>query len=543
MADVLDDAKIYSTFSDINGRFHNGFYKRAENIPINYFINKLVEGYQLILTGHSLGAAVAAMVTIKLLYLPDITQKYSNNITFIGYGCPSIADVYFKKENDAKYKDNFIFIKNQDDIVVEIFEYISYSVYEKKLNDDISTTKTLVSFMSHILPYIGDSLNLEKLKSICQQMLLVGNTLSKVFVPEYTHFGSLFVLSNNGLEKVNKFETDIENFYDFLNNPDKLINKVQDHYIKNYLRKLKNSYFQDLIDMKNRNRNLQVINLDDLKIKNLNLNEIKYNLNMYKSKHNTEIYLSIGYFENFEYLVAINFKLGQHLIYFDNKIDLIIDAGMLLFKFNCSNHLLYDSNGNHLHSTFIFQFYSHFNENPVQIKISSSNEIKEGSNPKQREIQNMPFDLLYLHAAYYIQAISRMESDTRNDIKNKEFISTKNELLAKFDLLDQILEEIWNEKYKKGYVYSENDINEIKYLAIEYLEYLKIKNQEDRFELIENLNAIEFENRLVGFRKHILNTINEKDGSKKLLKKIIPYLYEIQCTYEPLSRQPGRSSG
>ena len=56
--------------------------------------------------------------------------------------------------------------------------------------------------MSHILPYIGGSLYLEKLKSICQQMLLVGNKLFKVFVPEYTHFGSLFVLNNNGLEKV-----------------------------------------------------------------------------------------------------------------------------------------------------------------------------------------------------------------------------------------------------------------------------------------------------------------------------------------------------
>ena len=106
ISDILGDAKIYPVINEYSGRFHSGFFKRAENVPIDYFIKKLIDGNELVFTGHSLGAAVGAMVTINLLYLPDMTHKYSNKIYFVGYGCPSIADIYFKKDINEKYKNN-----------------------------------------------------------------------------------------------------------------------------------------------------------------------------------------------------------------------------------------------------------------------------------------------------------------------------------------------------------------------------------------------------------------------------------------------------
>jgi len=39
------------------------------------------------------------MITIKILYMSDMTTKFSDKIMFIGYGCPSIADIYFQIEN------------------------------------------------------------------------------------------------------------------------------------------------------------------------------------------------------------------------------------------------------------------------------------------------------------------------------------------------------------------------------------------------------------------------------------------------------------
>ena len=129
--DILDDVKIYPVIGNY-GRFHNGIYKRAETVPCLHFFEKLIEGYNLVFTGHSLGAATGAMITIKLLESIDMTEKYAKNITFIGYGCPSIADIYFKDKIEARHKDRFFFIKNQEDIVVEILDYVSYLIYEKK---------------------------------------------------------------------------------------------------------------------------------------------------------------------------------------------------------------------------------------------------------------------------------------------------------------------------------------------------------------------------------------------------------------------------
>lgn len=80
----------YNTFPDCNCTVHSGFYKSVENIyPSVYsFIQKLLHlypSYEVIVTGHSYGAAIAQLIGMEL---------FKNNITSIvyNYGQPRVGN-------------------------------------------------------------------------------------------------------------------------------------------------------------------------------------------------------------------------------------------------------------------------------------------------------------------------------------------------------------------------------------------------------------------------------------------------------------------
>lgn len=97
-ADVIDDKRIQSKLNDYVGRCHSGYDSRTQNVPLGYIEELLAQCFELIFTGHSLGAAVSVLVAVKLLLLPYVTEKIAEKILFIGFGCQSIADIYFKNE-------------------------------------------------------------------------------------------------------------------------------------------------------------------------------------------------------------------------------------------------------------------------------------------------------------------------------------------------------------------------------------------------------------------------------------------------------------
>ena len=77
--------------------------------------------------------------------------------------------------------------------------------------------------------------------------------------------------------------------------------------------------------------------------------------------------------------------------------------------------------------------------------------------------------------------------------------------------------------------YTENELNEIQILANDYLEDLQIKLNENNTNEYRNIfKNVTFENDLIGFKKHILDTINVEDSSKQILQNIVPYLYELK---------------
>jgi hypothetical protein len=114
------------------GEFHSGFLEKSEQVPVEFFIEKIVnEKYKIVFTGHSLGAAVAGLVAIRVLFNKQIfgNKKFSSRILFIGFGSPVFADDKFKKYVEIYYKNNFHFYFNESDIVPNLSSFRHFGLF------------------------------------------------------------------------------------------------------------------------------------------------------------------------------------------------------------------------------------------------------------------------------------------------------------------------------------------------------------------------------------------------------------------------------
>ena len=72
--------------------------------------------------------------------------------------------------------------------MVEILDYISYLIYNK----EVDNCYKLISFIGSIFE---DFFNIKNIKELCQRANFLIKKMSKLIIPNYKHFGTLFKLT------------------------------------------------------------------------------------------------------------------------------------------------------------------------------------------------------------------------------------------------------------------------------------------------------------------------------------------------------------
>lgn len=164
----LDDLQVkqvsYYTYPECNCKIHNGFYNSALNIK-NQTLESLINlkreypNYNVIVTGHSFGAAISQIIGMELV-------KEGINLDIYNYGQPRIGDKKYADFVNTKLKHYWRFTHNKDIVphlppiegfsyyhsCREVFENINNKLYlcsesdceDPKCADQYSTSQTLV---------------------------------------------------------------------------------------------------------------------------------------------------------------------------------------------------------------------------------------------------------------------------------------------------------------------------------------------------------------------------------------------------------------
>lgn len=104
-SDVVADLKAWKSSSKYQGRVHAGF--KDETVKLMPMVEKFVEkhkGKKIFVTGHSLGAAIATVVTTRLPVKPVATYTY---------GSPRVGNRKFRKHFNIDYSC-YRFVNNND---------------------------------------------------------------------------------------------------------------------------------------------------------------------------------------------------------------------------------------------------------------------------------------------------------------------------------------------------------------------------------------------------------------------------------------------
>lgn len=112
----FDDFKIlripYETWPECNCTVHNGFYKMTRRIKNDVIekinvIRKNKPNYTIIINGHSLGSAIADLLSMEL-------AKENIESMVYGYGKPRIGDIKYAKFYNTKIKEHYRHTHNKD---------------------------------------------------------------------------------------------------------------------------------------------------------------------------------------------------------------------------------------------------------------------------------------------------------------------------------------------------------------------------------------------------------------------------------------------
>ncbi|KAI5061369.1 hypothetical protein GOP47_0023874 [Adiantum capillus-veneris] len=127
VSDALVDLNIvHRTVSLGEGAAHAGFLDRAKSIPLDYFRRLLVRNERVVLAGHSLGGAVASLLTLRLL---EATGRWCHEqVQCYTFGSPFFADYQLAKYINMRYKRHFVHLVSRNDFVPKVMP-VAYTLY------------------------------------------------------------------------------------------------------------------------------------------------------------------------------------------------------------------------------------------------------------------------------------------------------------------------------------------------------------------------------------------------------------------------------
>ena len=467
----MNDFLTYIQFDEIDGTkggFHSSIFRRSEQIPLEYFINKILnDDTEICFTGHGLGASVAALVAIRILFHAEIRNKNEKHkkVFFIGFGAIPFVDHNFKEfiEKESKLKDNFHFYFNENDALIQLLHILLNILYSE------SHLLLIRFYKAKLLSFMNDIIKVENFKIIEYVPFLLEILKSYIIYyttknskPNYLVFGKLFNTTGK-LAESTFFDFDWKNFINEFN-----VKPFQVQNMKKYLLDFKSllNVSHPITSLIDESTELEIpnnfIENDSNAINNFS---VKFVVNEF----NTDIFITISC-DNKEF---IN---NAHLQLLDEKIQLCkittMKQKLICLIFSCSNSLLKNDNG-----FKIFKYKKNFKSaNDEDIKKQFSNDIDEynfyqelncslishfntvkeikfntnykkfvqGFSQKQEKIEQMPLDLLYMYAIFYIKVFEKLE-----DTKFSERCIDLKIILDEIEKIWSLKDTLPNERTKK----------------------------------------------------------------------------------------------
>jgi DNA-directed RNA polymerase subunit L len=159
-----------SGIKGVEDSFHTGLYLRAQNIPIHDIIDKILnENYEIIFTGYSLGACIAALVAIRIITHEKIFNDESkrNKVLFFGFGAPAFCNNQFKQFIEKECKENFHFYIHNRDHTIEIMNcLVDFCLSKKDIKSDNLEFKLGLQLIESVTNFSKENLAFQLLSAL-----------------------------------------------------------------------------------------------------------------------------------------------------------------------------------------------------------------------------------------------------------------------------------------------------------------------------------------------------------------------------------------
>lgn len=505
-----------SGIKGVQGSFHTGLYQRAQNIPIHDLINLIInDDYEIIFTGYSLGACIAALVAIRIITHEKIfkDELKRNKVLFFGFGAPAFCNNQFKQFIEKECKNNFHFHIHNRDHTIKIMDYlVDYCLSKKDIMSDNLEFKLGLQLIESVTSFSKEILTFQLLSALNFDL-----PNSK----EYQYFGNIQIFPNINEFNLEKIIIDLKTLLQRKSN-DALLKKFvtqwfsspYDLFFKYYFGTLTEIIAKTVYSNQNSREIVQPLKLFDSfqNFKQMNeeddLENNSYCIEIVKNVYDFDIYLRLCC-KNAEMIndgcMHITTTDYESETIQKNSIRYIVEENQIIIRFTMRNTI----EGKKAK----FELISNFETLISQEIVLKLEEAKEGYNQKQKNIEGMPLEELYLYAVFYVNTFQNIEDEA---------------FKLKCEVMEKILEDIdniWNLKGQNHEFNKAENINQLKMFMVSFFgngDNDIFKSIVDKMKNVLQKDTIKFNDKFVS-----LKDCAKQKKPNEMLYYIIPTCYEI----------------